>query len=348
MAVLARMRAWRNGSGAEEVVRGAWDVGVCWARSYGVGLMRCGSPRYGCVLFFSCSPPRRWLLRVAAPAPASVASCRRRLPRQGIEKGRRHPTRRGHAWPHRGTYIMVGAAAAALSLCAVVAMSRCSPRLPPPPRLHCGGSALLPPLLPPPRPNAAPDTPRAHLLACTPQPHQPCGASPAPPPTQHIHTTQPAGVRPPAPPFPRERRPRRQPHQQPAGSPAWPPAGGGGGGGTDATGRALLATRGGGVVAGADLGPVDHIPDGRQVGHLVVLVLQVKRVLSGEKRAGSQGTDGREAGRKQQRDRRRTAGWRKTREGTGGCPRGQSASQPRWRPQPAATAVGCHRAAPTR
>lgn len=118
-----------------------------------------------------------------------------------------------------------------------------------------------------------------------------------------------------------------------------------GGGGT---GRALLATRGGGVVAGADLGPVDHIPDGRQVGHLVVLVLQVKRVLSGEKRAGSQGTDGREAGRKQQRDRRRTAGWRKTREGTGGCPRGQSASQPRWRPQPAATAVGCHRAAPTR
>lgn len=101
VAVLARMRAWRNGSGAEEVVRGAWDVGVCWARSYGVGLMRCGSPRYGYVLFFSCSPPRRWLLRVAAPAPASVASCRRRLPRQGIEKGRRHPTRRGHAWPHR-------------------------------------------------------------------------------------------------------------------------------------------------------------------------------------------------------------------------------------------------------
>lgn len=289
-------------------------------------------------LVASCSCARAGVCRVVPPAPPA-AGYRERAAAPDETGARVAPQRNVH---HGG-----GGGRRAQPLCGRGNV-KVQPPTPPPPRLHCGGSALLPPLLPPPRPNAAPDTPRAHLLACTPQPHQPCGASPAPPPTQHIHTTQPAGVRPPAPPFPRERRPRRQPHQQPAGSPAWPPAGGGGGGGTDATRRALLATRGGGVVAGADLGPVDHIPDGRQVGHLVVLVLQVKRVLSGEKRAGSQGTDGREAGRKQQRDRRRTAGWRKTREGTGGCPRGQSASQPRWRPQPAATAVGCHRAAPTR
>lgn len=198
VAVLARMRAWRNGSGAEEVVRGAWDVGVCWARSYGVGLMRCGSPRYGCVLFFSCSPPRRWLLRVAAPAPASVASCRRRLPRQGIEKGRRHPTRRGHAWPHRGTYIMVGAAAAALSLCAVVAMSRCSPRLPPPPasiaaavHFYRPSSHLLVQTLPP------------TLLALTslrahPNPTNRAARRPPPPrPSTYTQHSQPGSARPP-------------------------------------------------------------------------------------------------------------------------------------------------------
>lgn len=140
-------------------------------------------------LVASCSCARAGICRVVPPAP----------PAAGYRERAAAPDETGaRVAPQRGTHIMVGAAAAALSLCAVVAMSRCSPRLPPPPasiaaavHFYRPSSHLLVQTLPP------------TLLALTslrahPNPTNRAARRPPPPrPSTYTQHSQPGSARPP-------------------------------------------------------------------------------------------------------------------------------------------------------
>lgn len=190
MGVLACGGAWRNGSGAAEVVGGEREVGVRWARSSGVGSMRCGRARFGCVLFFFLFASTRWLPRAAAPAPASVASCRRHLPWQGVTNGRRHLPRRGarvaqerhvhHGWSGRRR---------AQPLCrrGKGCGSPPLPHPPPPLQRQCTSTA------PPPTPASKRCPPLLELTSPRAPPTSSNHAAPPPPPPNPAHPYHKAG-----------------------------------------------------------------------------------------------------------------------------------------------------------